>query len=139
MDEEFKKFRTLLGLHYRSKKRLELCLKLKCRMPIYSNDVLQCFPGCSSDDIDILARDYKGLKDNRLFDQVVDVFNRNEGRKNKSDTLRKWISIKVDEILAQMNRTHTTDVYTPKNLLDFVTLYYERDKQEKNGENQGEN
>ncbi|UCH92532.1 MAG: hypothetical protein JSV88_19860, partial [Candidatus Aminicenantes bacterium] len=45
---------------------------------------------------------------------------------NKSDTLRKWVSIKVDEITAHLNRTHGCDVYNSKNFVDFVTLYYER-------------
>jgi DNA-directed RNA polymerase specialized sigma24 family protein len=138
MDEEFSKLRTVLALHYRSRQRLELCLKLKCRLTVTKKDVKQCFPACNRNDIETLALDYKSIKDNRLFDEVVAVFNRNEGRKNKSDTLRKWISIKVDEILEHMNRTHTSNVYTPKNLLDFITLYYERVKQDNNQKNQGE-
>lgn len=128
MDEEFRKFRTVLALHYRSRWKLELCLKLKCRIPPAPDDIRRCFPSCSGDDINVLSRDYKGFKDKRLFDMVVNVFNRNEGRKNKSDTLRKWISVKVDDLIAHMNRGHSGNVYTGKNLLDFITLYYERFK-----------
>jgi DNA-directed RNA polymerase specialized sigma24 family protein len=130
MDEEFRKFRTLLALHYRSRWKLELCLKLKCRIPVGKNDVHRCFPACSSDDMETLARDYRGVKDKHLFDAVVTVFNRNEQRENKSDTLRKWVSIKVEEIIAHMNHTHNCVIYTGKNLLDFITLYYEQFKQE---------
>jgi DNA-directed RNA polymerase specialized sigma24 family protein len=126
MDEEFRKFRTLLALHYRSRWKLELCLKLKCRIFPSDTDIRRCFPRCSGNDIDILSNDYKSIKDKRLFDMVVDVFNRNEGRENKSDTLRKWISVKVDELIAHMNRGHGGNVYTGKNLVDFITLYYER-------------
>lgn len=128
MDEEFRKFRTVLALHYRSRWKLELCLKLKCRIAPATDDIRRCFPSCSGEDIDVLSRDYKGFKDKRLFDMVVNVFNRNEGRENKSDTLRKWISVKVDELIAHMNRGHGGKVYTGKNLIDFITLYYERFK-----------
>jgi len=130
MDEEFRKFRSLLALHYRSRGKLELCLKLKCRLPVTRNDIHKCFPGHDHNDVDILSRNYKSMKDKGVFDTVVSVFNRNESRNNKSDTLRKWVSVKLDEITAHMNRTHPRDVYTAKNLLDFLTLYYERTSSE---------
>ncbi len=126
IEEEFRKFRTLLALYYKGRPRVELFLKLKCRIPLSDNDVNSCFPGCSRKDLDLLKRDFRGIKDKQLFDTVLPVFNRNEGRENKGDTLRKWVSVKVDEITSQLNRTHRNIVYTSKNLVDFVTLYYER-------------
>lgn len=126
IDEEFQKFHSLLDLYHKGRWKLELCLKLKSRVPIIENDINCCFPGCSKDDIKILAQNFKGVKDKKLFDKVTPVFNRNEGRENKSDTLRKWISIKIDEIISHLNRTHRCTVYTGKNVLDFMTLYYER-------------
>jgi DNA-directed RNA polymerase specialized sigma24 family protein len=123
--EEFLKFQTVLALYYKSRLRLELCLKLKCRIPITGVDVHQCFPLCSSADLHVLARDYRGLKDKTLFDTVVPVFNRLEETENQSDTLRKWVSIKMEEISSHLNHTHNYNVYNSKNLVDFVSLYYE--------------
>jgi DNA-directed RNA polymerase specialized sigma24 family protein len=128
IDQEFEKLHTVLALYYKSRPRLELCLKLKCRILLSAEDIKDCFPGCSSEDINILRQDFKGVKDKKLFDTVVPAFNRNEGRLNKSDTLRKWISVKLDEITSHLNQTHTDNVYNSKNLVDLITLYYEQFK-----------
>lgn len=130
IEEEFQKFKMVLALFYNSRPKLELCLKLKCRIPLAGNDIRLCFPACAQEDIDTLSRDFKGLKDKKVFDIVVPVFNRNEERENKSDTLRKWISVKIDEMVAHMNQTHSHPVYTGKSFVDFVTLYYERAHEE---------
>ncbi len=126
VEEEFRKFHTLLALHYRSRFKLELCLKLRCRIPLVSADIYRCFPTCSNDEVKTLSGDFRDVKDKSVFDAVIPVFNRHEGHENKSDTLRKWLSLKVDEILDHMNRTHQCIVYTAKNVFDFITLYYER-------------
>lgn len=126
IDEEFQRFQTILALYYKSRPRLELCLKLKCRIPLNKNDIHQCFPGCSSEELNTLEQDFTGLRDKKLFDIVTPVFNRNESTENKSDTLRKWVSIKVDEITAHLNQTHGCQVYNSKNFVDFVSLYYQR-------------
>jgi hypothetical protein len=44
--------------------------------------------------------------------------------------LRKWISVKIDEMVTHMNQTHSHPVYTGKSFVDFVTLYYERAQEE---------
>ena len=126
IDEEFHKLETVLSLYYKSRPRLELCLKLKCRVPLTGTDIRECFPSCSPVDVKILDQDFKNTKDKKLFDTVVPVFNRYEGTENKSDTLRKWVSIKVDEVTSHLNHTHGIDVYNSKNVVDFITLYYER-------------
>jgi len=126
INEEFQRFQTVLALYYKSRPRLELCLKLKCRVPLTGNDIHRCFPRCSHDDLMTLAQDFKGVRDKKLFDIVAPVFNRNEITDNQSDTLRKWVSIKVDEITALLNQSHGCDVYNSKNFVDFVSLYYQR-------------
>jgi DNA-directed RNA polymerase specialized sigma24 family protein len=128
INEEFQRFQTVLALYYKSRPRLELCLKLKCRVPLTEHDIHQCFPCCSMDDHKILEQDFKGLRDKKLFEIVASVFNHNERTENKSDTLRKWVSTKVDEITAHLNQSHGCEVYNSKNFVDFVSLYYQRNK-----------
>ena len=140
INEEFQRFQTILALYYKSRPRLELCLKLKCRVPLTGDDIHQCFPRCSHDDFKTLEQDFKGIRDKKLFDIVAPVFNRNERTDNKSDTLRKWVSIKVDEITAHLNQSHGCEVYNNKNFVDFVSLYYQRNNvnQVKTNRNSGQ-
>jgi DNA-directed RNA polymerase specialized sigma24 family protein len=134
INEEFQRLRTILTLYYKSRPRLELCLKLKCRISLTGNDIRQCFPDCSPEEFHALSQDFTGLRDKKMFDIVTPVFNRNECTENKSDTLRKWVSIKVDEITAHLNQSHGCEVYNSKNFVDFVSLYYEEDNMSKVGE-----
>jgi|GEM_PF-947880 len=126
INEEFQRLQTVLALYYKSRPRLELCLKLKCRVPLTEHDIHRCFPRCDRDEFNTLEQDFKSVRDKKLFDIVTPIFNRNEKTENKSDTLRKWVSTKVDEITAHLNQTHGCQVYNNKNFVDFVSLYYQR-------------
>lgn len=126
IENEFQKLDTILLLYHKSRARLELCLKLKCRIPVKEKDISMCFPAFNNDEMNLLSRDFKNMKDKNVFDTVITVFNRHEGMENKSDTLRKWVSLKVDEITSHMNHTHPSDVYTNKNFLDLLTLYFDK-------------
>lgn len=124
LSEELAKLKTIFVMFYKSRPKLELCLKLKFRIPVSGGDVRQCFPDCSPQDSRILEQDFSQSKDKKVFETILPVFNRQEGRENKSDTLRKWINVKVDEIIAQLNRSHESNVYNNKNFADFVAFYY---------------
>jgi hypothetical protein len=128
LKEELVKLQTILIMYYKSRAKLELCLKLKYRIPVTRKDVETCFPACSDEDVKTLTQDFKFTRDKRIFEKILSVFNHHEARKNKSDTLRKWINVKVDEIIRHLNRTHGSKVYSSKNFADFITLYYQNIK-----------
>lgn len=125
IEEELLKLQTIMKLYYKSRPKLELCLKLKYRIPIVKEDTNQCFPGCSMEEVKTLTRDFKLVKDKTMFEEVVRVFNLHEAKESKSDTIRKWIFVKIDEIISHLNRTHNTDVYDRKNVGELVSLYYQ--------------
>ena len=131
LKEELVKLQTILIMYYKSRAKLELCLKLKYRIPVTRKDVESCFPSCSDEDIKILTQDFKFSRDKRIFEKILSVFNHHEARMNKSDTLRKWINVKVEEIVRHLNRTHGTKVYSSKNFADFIALYYQNIKGDK--------
>lgn len=137
LNEELVKLRTILLLFYKSRARLELCLKLKFRIPVAKEDVERCFPNCREEDIEILAQDFKLARDKRVFEKILSVFNYHESRENKSDTLRKWINVKIDEIITHLNRTHNFAVYNTKNFADFINLYYQHFKGENESADMG--
>ena len=125
IEEELVKFQTVMKLYYKARPKLELCLKLKFRIPIGKKETSQCFPGCSREDIKMLTQDFKLVKDKTMFERVVLIFNRYGDKKSKSDTIRKWIFVKIDEIISHLNRTHNGVVYNRKNVGDLVSLYYQ--------------
>ncbi|MCP5103080.1 MAG: sigma-70 family RNA polymerase sigma factor [bacterium] len=128
LNEELVKLQTILLLYYKSRARLELCLKLKYRVPVLKEDIEKCFPRCTEEDVDTLAQDFKFARDKGVFEKILSVFNYHEARENKSDSLRKWVNVKVDEIITHLNRTHGANVYNNKNFADFVALYYQYGK-----------
>jgi hypothetical protein len=125
IEEELTKFQFILKMYYKSQPKIELCLKIKFRIPVVAEDILKCFPKCSRHDIDKLSQDFRFQQDKRVFETIINIFNQNEGKENKGDTLRKWISIKTDEIIRHLNHTHDYLVYNQKNISDLITLYFQ--------------
>jgi DNA-directed RNA polymerase specialized sigma24 family protein len=125
IEEELLKLQTIMKLYHKTRPKLELCLKLKYRIPIGNKETNRCFPGCSREDIEMLTQDFKLVKDKTMFERVVLIFNRHGDKKSKSDTIRKWIFVKIDEIVSHLNRTHSAAVYNRKNVGDLVSLYYQ--------------
>ena len=124
IEEEFLKLQTIMKLYYKSRPRLELCLKLKHRIPVGKEDTRRCFPKCSKEDVEILTQDFQLAKDKTMFEKIVRIFNLHEGRQSKSDTVRKWVFVKIDEIISHLNRTHNADIYNRKNVAELFSLYY---------------
>lgn len=124
IEEELLKLQTIMKLYYKSRPKLELCLKLKYRIPVGQEDTNRCFPGCSPEEAETLTRNFKLVKDKTMFEEVIRIFNTYEDKQSKSDTVRKWIFVKIDEIISHLNRTHAADVYNRKNVGELVSLYY---------------
>ncbi len=124
VEEEVLKLQTIIKLYYKLRPKLELCLKLKYRIPLAKEDTYRCFPQCSRTEIETLSQDFKRMKDKTMFERVSGVFNRHENKKSKSDTIRKWIFVRIDEIISHLNRTHNAAVYNRKNVGELVSFYY---------------
>jgi hypothetical protein len=125
IEEELLKLHTIMKLYYRSRPKLELCLKLKFRIPLGKEDTDRCFPKCSAVEAETLTQDFKLVKDKTMFEKIIGIFNTHEDKQSKSDTVRKWIFLKIDEIISHLNRTHGAGVYNRKNVGELVFLYYQ--------------
>ncbi len=126
IEEELTKLHYILKMYHKSRLKIELSLKIKFRIPVGEEDVRQCFPGYTPQDESTLTRDFKFIKDKKVFEIINPIYNRYENKKNKSDTIRKWIAVKIDEIITHLNRTHDYDVYDFNNISDLITLYYQK-------------
>jgi len=126
IEEELVKLQVILRLYYKSRPKIEMYLKIKYRIPIAKKDVKNCFFNCNDEDIALLTQDFKFIKDKIVFRTVAPIFNKHENRMCKSDTLRKWITVKIGEIIAHLNKTHGHEVYNSYNFSDLITLYYQK-------------
>lgn len=125
IEEELLKLHTILKFYHKSRRELELCLKLKYRVPVTREDIFGCFPGCSREDVEILTEDFKLVRDKTMFARVIGVFNLHKAKQSKSDTLRKWTFVKIDEIVTLLNRGHQAKVYNRENIGELISLYYQ--------------
>lgn len=126
IEEELLKLQVIMKMYYKSRPKIEMCLKLKYRIPLNEEEVRNCFPECDERDITMLTKDFKFVKDKNVFKTIAPIFNKYESRECKSDTLRKWITVKIGEIIVHLNRTHDYDVYHTYNFCDLITLYYQK-------------
>ena len=125
LEEEFKKFNALIKLYHKTAPKLNLTLKIKFNIPVSESDILSCFPDCSEEDKSlILAQDRLRTKNRKNMEKIAPVFNKYEGKSNNPDTLRKWISTKLEELKRQMNHIHPEKPYNNSTISDLIILYY---------------
>lgn len=122
--EECERFDRILSLFYRLRPRLELCLKLRFRVPVRQQDVLRCLARCRPKDIEILTDDYREVTDQVMYDAVVTAFNRYEPTRNMGDSLRKWANTKSREVIAHLNTAHGRPLYNDELLESLVIAYF---------------
>jgi len=123
MEEESEKLDAILALYDRSRKKVELSLKIKFRLRITEMEALRCFPGLAAEELAVLTRDFTQTTDQQVFSIIVPVFNRHEEKTNASDSLRKWIHIKAEEIVAHLNRLHAAEVYSMDHLATLMAWH----------------
>ena len=131
LEEEFKKFNALIKLYHRTGPKLNLTLKIKYNIPIEDTDILTCFPDCSEDEKNLFMENRGNyIKNRRSMERIVPIFNKYEGKSNNPDTLRKWISTKLEEIKRQMNNIHPESPYNNSTISDLIILYYKWEKRQ---------
>jgi DNA-directed RNA polymerase specialized sigma24 family protein len=125
IEQELRLFRTLLDLYFRVRPKLELCMKLKFRISIEAEEVKQTFPVFGSQDVEALTGDYRFVSDKKMFGTINEIFNTYQVKKNKSDSLRKWVDVKIEEMVSHLNRIHRGNVYNTDKIADLIRLYYQ--------------
>ncbi len=132
LNEEFEKLNALINMFHKSGPKLRLSLKVKFNIPIEETDVKLCFPKCSENEKQLFISGDKILKSGKSMEKIVPVFNKYEGKSNNPDTLRKWLSVKLDEIKKHMNNTHPHSPYNNATISDLIILYFQREMERGN-------
>jgi len=124
LQKEFNKIDFILKLLGEKRSRVELLIKLKYRVPLTHEDIHKCFPDCNKDEIAIFMEDYRALKDKQLWEKVEPIIIEQDGKNNQPGALRRWVNLKINEILEILNRSHNNHVYDDGVLEILMHLYY---------------
>ncbi len=105
--QEVRRLKTILQLFGHARAKLELCLGLCFRFSLKAVALRECYPLCSEADVQTMLAhfggDYEDLPDKEVYARATPILNRCEGKANSPDALRKWISLKTEEIIALLN------------------------------------
>jgi DNA-directed RNA polymerase specialized sigma24 family protein len=98
---------AVLAQFGRHRAKLVLCLKLRFRIPMVTDDILAWSPVCDQLSMTTLLSsfggDYRSLTEKEVFAIVTPIFNLIEGKQNTPDALRKWLSEKMEDIIELLN------------------------------------
>ena len=105
-EEEIARLKKIMDLYYRLKYKLMLCLKLRFKMIVDFEDFTRVHKNITWEEfikfVDLI-KPYAECTDKKIFTALITVFNRYENKNNTPDSLRKWITGKISEIIEILN------------------------------------
>ena len=128
IEQEIRRFRAILGLYRKQRPKLLLCLKVRYRIPVSSEDLAGWYPHLPSDDVTTLlehfAGDYDGVGDREIYKTLMPIVNRLERKHSTPDALRKWTDSKIQDILGFLNGPPSRTKHTPETLKILVDDFF---------------
>ena len=112
--EESVRLRKAIDLYFKQKGKLVLILKLKYRMAYTLEDFFDYNYAIGEKDyhnFNELVEPYIDCCDQKIYTALSKLFNKFEDRKSVADSLRKWISIKISELIEILNESPNSAHY----------------------------
>jgi DNA-directed RNA polymerase specialized sigma24 family protein len=131
-EDEILRLKKAIALYHKQREKLILCLKLRFRMPFNLNDFQSVFTNLSQEDFDSFVhkiKPYKDSTDSALFAAFTDLLNKYENKSNAPDALRKWIALKINELIELLNGSPPTSHYTEETLQILFEKCFFREKE----------
>jgi DNA-directed RNA polymerase specialized sigma24 family protein len=126
LHKEFNKLKFVFKLFGTKRARVVTLLKLKYRISLDKSDAIECLPKVSSEEQTVLTSDFRKVTDGELFDTIEPIFIKHDGKGNQSGSLRRWVNLKIHEILELLNKSHNSQVYDDGVLEILLHLYYKK-------------
>jgi hypothetical protein len=126
IDQEITRLKNAILLYYKQKPKLELCLKVRFRIPLDYEDLQKLSPDFRNEDFQQLLKDlgnYSGSTDKHMNSIIIDFLNECEGKQNTADSLRKWINLKITELIEFLNGDPPASNYTEETLQILFEKY----------------
>lgn len=131
-EEEIFRLRKIFGLYYKQKNKLILCLKLKFKMIFNIEDFRNFNINITQSEFEKFVdatHPYFECSDSKIFEALISIFNKYEHKENTSDSLRKWVADKINDIIEILNGNPPTSKYDKETLqILFEKCYYRENK-----------
>jgi hypothetical protein len=130
-EEEMVRLKKVLGLYYKQKSKLILCLKLKFKMPFDHEDFRNVYKEITQLEFEKFIHyvgSYKDCPDIIIFTALTEIFNKYENKNNTPDALRKWVNLKINEIINVLNGSPPASKYDEETLqILFEKCFYKEE------------
>jgi hypothetical protein len=129
--EEVRRLDVILRTFYRHRRKIELFLKIYCRIPVAAVDVATAYPASSDADrrafLAVLGEGsrYKEMMDKEIFLGLSSIINRLENKSSSTDAYRKWLDSKINEIIALLNGKPNYSSFDRETLKLLLQVYFE--------------
>jgi len=129
IEQELDYLDKILKTFHSKKDKLILCLKLLFRIRVSADDFnIYGYNFTLSEIQNIIKRtDYsKPLSDKEIFEHVTPLFNKYERKNNNSDTTRKWVGNKLNDIIDLMNGDPPKAYYSRETIQILIEKYLKK-------------
>jgi len=131
IEEEKERLKKVMELYYQQKSKLILCLKLKFKMSFDFEDFREFNIHISQTEFEEFVHHiypYEKCTDIILFTALTNIFNKYENKNNAHDTLRKWVNLKINELIDILNGNPPTSKYDEESFqILFEKCYYQNE------------
>jgi hypothetical protein len=117
--DEMVRLRKAIGFYVKQKAKIILCLKLKFKMPFDYSDFKNVNTNVTQTEFNKFVHQissYQDCSDTIIFYALTEIFNKYENKTNTSDSLRRWIKLKINELIIILNGSPPSSNYNEETL-----------------------
>ena len=132
--DEYNKYEAILKMFYRKRAKIELCLQLIYRIPVFINYFIayckkaaKSFYKAATIHLPI-DRDYT---DKDVYRVITPYLNECDQKNNTEGAAQRWLNNIIDQLTELMNTGHEENVYDKETFQVLVEKYYQFKKERK--------
>ena len=126
---ELNKLHAILNTYVKQGEKLKFLLKILFDISITYEDVLSCFINCNEADKNTICAFFENksqeINDKEIYEFITPYLNKYEAKANSVDAVRKWMNLKMDEIIEVLNGDPKRSSYTKETFMILTQRYFE--------------
>ena len=131
LENEFDRYEKILVQYYKSRQKLEVCLKAYFRIPLQLKEIEDFCPGLEASFYSNFLHSIKSnpdLKGKEIYTILTEMLNRKQEKSYTEDAIRKWLRKKIEEIICLMNGNPQRANYNEETIQILIEKYYAQSK-----------